>query len=280
MPLKPDDGRLLRREAPAEQCLLGSGPSVPPVGVPRAKGLVAHHPCAILPWSGWEVPHHLLSQWLGRGLKAKLSTTATFTGVMMAVPPSWGRRASVPYPGRHSPKRVIPNSPSRWFHTPTPLNGFCFVLLLSNNKKRRRKKKKPAAHLCFSLCGLWFQPNKTIGHSNVSKTAFASLTCPPCPSPLRWHCGTEGPQFPPITLGDGQAHPHRSPFRPIPTASSPALAQYWGRQLRHREGPAWHGWEGSGRARMEASPKSRCEESGERPKKHLPWGATCFWPCL
>lgn len=70
MPLKPDDGWLLQREALAERCLLGTGPPMAPVGVPRAKGLVPH-PRAILPRSGCEVPYRLLTLCLWRGLKPK-----------------------------------------------------------------------------------------------------------------------------------------------------------------------------------------------------------------
>lgn len=64
MPLKPDDKWLLQWEPLAERCLLSTGPPMAPVAVLRAKGLVPLHPCAILPWSGLEVPYHLPTQWL------------------------------------------------------------------------------------------------------------------------------------------------------------------------------------------------------------------------
>lgn len=71
MPLKPDDSRLLQRAPLAERCLLGTSPLVAPMGVPRATVLVPSHPRAILPWLGLEVPYHLPTQWLWRGLKPK-----------------------------------------------------------------------------------------------------------------------------------------------------------------------------------------------------------------
>lgn len=79
-----------------------------------------------------------------------------------------------------------PASLSGRFYTSTPPNGLCFVFLGSNKTRRQKKKKTTptyqprARHLCLALCGLWFQPHKTIGPGNVSKTAPAPLTCPPC----------------------------------------------------------------------------------------------------
>ena len=133
------------------------------------------------------------------------------------------------------------------------------------------------------LFALWFvvptQQNNWAQQSLQNSPRLTHVLALPKPRLMAlWH--PRSPIFP-AALGDGKARPHRSPVRPSPTASSPALGPDWGRESRHRQVPASHGWEGSGGgAGMEASPKCRREESGERPRKHFPWGATCFLAAL
>lgn len=118
--------------------------------------------------------------------------------------------------GRAQPKTHHPHRLSSRFHTPTPLNGLCLKEGKQNKiKKHFKKKKKDTAHLCFLLCGLWFQPNRATGHSNISKTAFASVLCPPCPSPLWCRCSAGVPS-PPLLCQDCRARPHRCRVSPSP----------------------------------------------------------------
>lgn len=166
--------------------------------------------------------------------------------------------------GRAQPKTHHPHRLSSRFHTPTPLNGLCLKEGKQNKtKKKHQKKKKHTAHLCFLLCGLWFQPNRATGHSNISKTAFASVLCPPCPSPLWCRCSAGVPS-PPLLCQDCRAWPHRCRVGPSPC---PAGSHHCPGQVLGRS-------EDTGE-QIKASPRSRCERGGEGPKKLLP--STCLW---
>lgn len=92
-----------------------------------------------------------------------------------------------------SPQCVTPTVSQACF-TPSPLST-ASVRKKKNKtkksfKKRKKKERKKKGHLCCSLCGLWFAPNKTIGHSNISKTALTLVTCPLYTNPISGIAGT------------------------------------------------------------------------------------------
>jgi len=188
----------------------------------------------------------------------------------MVVPPGWGRR----HPHSLSLGTVSHPHPSQ-----RPL--FCSPSFKQEEKKKKKRRKKRAAHLCFSLCGLWFQPNKTIGHSKVSKTALASLTCSPCPSPVWWHCGTQGPQFSPLRWGTAKLVPiaplldRAQPPPPQLLTQTGAGSHATAKSRRHMGGRAaveelgWKHLQSAG-----------VKKAGKDPESIFLGEPRAFWPCL
>lgn len=182
-----------------------------------------------------------------------------------------GDASSIPPPvqtlhGNAQPSVWHSHCLSSLFHTPTPLNGLCLKEEKQNEKRasKKRKEKKKRGHLYCSLCGLWFTPNKTIGHSNVSKTALTLVMCPPYANPIKWHCRRWSPKIPLLCWDRGTI----AACLAYPTSFTKV-------QPHHHQGPVLCRQQDT-EVQMEACPKS--DQSGERPRKLLL--AMCFLCCL